>query len=504
MKFKSIVRRLINEDKRLDALYDKFIVPALENPNSELAKLLTVTIGGKTYKPFEVFKKIIKMDPTTVADGIDWDRAKKSDLEDIKTGQYVNWLLRTFLKPKEFSSDYESGSEGYEEQFKTYQKEILEDEDLVKGLLAKYYKYQKRIPEDKRNIMDIDGVQALMNIPIRATASGEEVRLIEFEGALVSKALVKGDEQLTQDSPQIRFSYPGSKILKVGSNYTLVTIPAGGDLGQKAASHFGGYYLGSSNPGSNETNWCTSPENSHNFRNYISQAPLYIFLANDDKGQVGVKSGLPKERYQIHFGSYRQAKDRLNGTIDFASELANGKFAEFKEFFKSEFKKGVGSSSFSTSEKNGEYTIKLNNPNPGATSDYVKIYGREDLEVINPEDTLRNEIENIPTSAAQLKIVNDTREQLYIDIPEEILKLTNLHTINITNIAKSVPNNFSTFTKLKFLSFAHNPELKSIPNGLEKCPIVFINLMGSDNVVLTPEQLEYFEVDDEPYFYTKK
>jgi hypothetical protein len=522
MKFKSILKKIIKEDKRINYLLDN-VINVTNKPSS-----------GKQQKiSLADFKQLMKTDPTTVAPaGFDWDNAGmmrnqdgkrvpkdtdkiKEDFKDVITGQYVNWLLRTFLKPNtdDFVSDYEKGTPEYDKQFRHHQEEIFEDEDMISGLLSKFHKFQKRIAEDKRNIMNVKGIQELMNLPVRATAGGETVRLIEFEGRLVSKAIAK-DESLSSDSPQVRFFYPGSEILKVGSDYTLIKIPAGGELGQKAASHFGGYYLGSSSPSSNETNWCTSPENSSNFRSYIQQAPLYIILANDDKGQVGIKSGLPKERYQIHFGNYRQFKDRLNGNFDFIKELAGGKFTEFKDFFKDEFKKGVGSSSFSTSTGNlqGEYIVKLNNPNPTATSDYIKIYGKEGIPKSNPDLMLKQEIENIPTSCTALTIKNDTKENLFVDIPDDILKFTGLKTINITNIAKSLPSDFSPLKQLRFVSIVNNPELTKLPDGFDECPsLVFINLLGSDNIVLSPKQLEYLEQDrdeygkiEEPYFWTPK
>lgn len=502
MKIQSVLKKLINEDKRFDVLYNTFV-----KPNE----------SGQAAIPFQIFKELIKMDPETmnVPPNFNWKKAESKDFEKIKVGAGVNWLLRTYLKPKEFVSDYEPGSDGYDEQFKIYQERILEDADMIKGLLLKHKQYQKRLPEDKRNILNVAGVEELMNLPVRATASGETVPLREYMGKTPSKAFVKGEGgEVSSDSPQVRFSYPGSEILKVGSDYTLVKIPAGGELGQKAASFFGGYHLGSSNPSSNETNWCTSPDNSHNFRNYIQQGPLYLLLANEDKGEVGIKSGLPKERYQIHFGSYRQFKDRLNGNFDFVKELAGGKFSEFKEFFKDEFKKGVGSSSFSSTAGNleGEYVIKLNNPNPGVTSDYIKIYGDKDLKEDNPSEMLNELIEKLPKNCTAIKITNDTKEKLYVDIPNSLLNLTGLKTINITNIAKSLPDNFSVFKSLRFLSLVNNPNLNKLPSGLEECPnIVFINLMGSDNIVLSPKDLEHFEQDrdengrvEEPYFWTPK
>jgi hypothetical protein len=490
MKFRYILKKLIQEDKRLDFILDNAI-----NVSGKPSTGKQVNIS------LDYLKQVMKTDPTTVAPaGFDWNNAGmtknkdgkrvpkdtdkiKEDFNDVITGQYVNWLLRTFLKPStnDFVSDYEKGTPEYDKQFKHFQNEIFEDEDFIKGLLSKFHRFQKRVAEDKRNIMNIKGKEELMNLPVRATAGGETVPLREFEGRLSSKVFDK-EESDSPDSPRIRFSYPGSEVLKVGSNYTLVRIPAGGELGQKAASHFGGYHLGSSNPSSNETNWCTSPENSHNFRSYIQQAPLYIILANDDKGQVGIKSKLPKERYQIHFGNYRQYKDRLNGNIpNFVEELANGKFSEFKEYFKDEFKKGVGSSSFSWSPGKlpREIVIKLNNPNPGATSEYVKVYGREGLEEDNPNEKIREEILKVPKDCTILMIQNDTKENLFVDIPNELLNLTNLQSLNIKNIAKSLPNDFSPLSKLKFVSIIDNPNLKKLPIGFEKCNITFINLKGS-------------------------
>ena len=518
MKFKSVLRRLLTEDldnKKLIALYDKFIAPAETGSDEKLKKSLNLKIKNpETNKeniltPLQVFARLIKMDPTTKPDNFDWSRVrKKEDLNNIKIGQYLNWLMRTFILAKELENPYEPGTKEYEERYKLYQKEIFEDEDMIKGLLDKFFKYQKRIPEDKRNIMNIDGVQELMDLPVRATTGGDTVRLIEYEGKLVSKALAKGEgEDLSPESPRVRFSYPGSEILKVGSNYTLVKIPAGGELGQKAASFFGGYHLGSSSPSSNESNWCTSPDNSHNFRNYIQQGPLYILLANDDKGEKGIKSGLPKERYQIHFGSYRQFKDRLNGNIDFVKDLAGGKFSEFKDFFKNEFIKGVGSSSFSTSKGNleNEFVIKVNNPNPSATSDYIKIYGDKDLKRDNPTEMLREQLINLPTSCTAIKITNDTKEDLSVDIPDEILKFNNLKTLNITKLAKTLPQDFSGFSKLRFLSLIDNKQLTTLPKGLENLPLVFINLMGSDRIQFSNEFEENFEQDsDENYFWTPK
>jgi len=528
MKFNNILKKLIREDARFTTIYDKFVSTGSPSPE-----------GKKESKVnFDQLKQLMKIDPTTKApENFNWGRAKKEDFDNVITGQYINWLLRTFLKPSEFVSDYEKGTPEYDEQFHHYQDEIFEDEDMIKKLLAKFNKFQKRIPiyidgdgklyfdedkakvpkgkegETKRNIMNIKGIQELMNLPVRATAGGETVRLIEFEGRLQSKAFDK-EASASPDSPQIRFSYPGSEILKVGGNYTLIKIPAGGELGQKAASHFGGHHLGSSNPSSNESNWCTSPENSYNFKSYIQQGPLYIIMANDDKGQVGIKTGLPKERYQIHFGASRQFKDRLNGNIDFVNDLANGKFSEFKEFFKNEFKKGVGSSSFSTSSGNlpNEYIIKLNNPNPGATNDYIKVYGKEGLEKSNPDEMLRNQIQELPSDCSALSIKNDTRENLFVRIPDDILKFTELKTIFIQKIAKSLPSDFSPLKKLRFLSLVENPELKTLPNGLDECPeLVFVNLKGSENIVVSPEQHEYLEQDkdengvvENPYFWTPK
>jgi hypothetical protein len=76
-------------------------------------------------------------------------------------------------------------------------------------------------------------------------------------------------------------------------------------------------------------------------------------------------------------------------------------------------------------------------------------------------------------------IQNDTKENLFVDIPNELLNLTNLQSLNIKNIAKSLPDDFSPLSKLKFVSIIDNPNLKKLPIGFEKCNITFINLKGS-------------------------
>ena len=493
MKFKNILRKILKEDES-----DK------PTGNAKFDKIYSMVVPSKI--SFEDFKKIIKMDPTTagVPDGFNWETAKKENFKSVLLGKFVNWLLKIFIKPgPDFQSNYQVGTEEYERDLHDYRERIIEEDvDMIGDLLLKYDKYMKRIVNEKdRNILNISGVEELSNILVRATNEGDEVRLIEFGGMVAPKRSKTEGDNAGVSNPQIRFKYPGSEILKVGSDYTLVRISNKGQLGSQAASHFGGYYLGSSNSSSNETNWCTSPENSSNFKNYIQQAPLYIFLANEDKGQVGIKTGLPKERYQIHLGSTYQAKDRLNTNFDFENQLANGKLAEFKEFFREEFKKGVSNYSFSAENKTGsEWLVKLNNRNIRAYEMYVKIYGDSDLVQQNPVELLNEALDNVPSTCATLTIANPTQIELSLDFSDKILSFTALRTLSIQNIAKSLPDGFDVFQKLAFLSLTNNKELTKLPSGVEDCPfIVFISLTGSENVVLSPEQLDVFEQEKDDY-----
>ena len=102
--------------------------------------------------------------------------------------------------------------------------------------------------------------------------------------------------QARQERKGNRFAHPGAEIMKEGTNYTLIKIEGTGLPQQEAAQWYGGFYDWENG----ESHWCTSPPKSNYFMTYASAGPLYVIMANDDKGLVGARTGLPQERYQIY------------------------------------------------------------------------------------------------------------------------------------------------------------------------------------------------------------
>ncbi len=281
--------------------------------------------------------KIINTDPTTII---------QEDGE-YKVGKYSNWLLRTYIKAYELNSDFEVGTKEYEYQLNDFRHQFIDDVEINKYYLTKYEKFKSRIvDETKRDIMNIMGFSELKSLEIYITKDGQKASLSDYNGKIKFNSSVIENSNIP---PSERFRYPGSEILAISENYTLVKISDKTELGRNAAVFFGGRQAGVTQPWdnkntgdhSNESVWCTSVENSTHFQRYIDRGPLYIILSNKDN-KVGSFTKLPKERYQFHFPN-NEFKDRTNTSIDIEKELSSRKFKDFKEVLKPEFMKDITS-----------------------------------------------------------------------------------------------------------------------------------------------------------------
>ena len=439
MKFTEILKTIILETAKFTALYDKYVKPDKEHGVGRLH--------------FVTFKRLIFADPNTRApQNFDIDGASIDDMKEVHPGKYSEWLLKRYLGDKYKSAEgYDVDHPHYREEFREFQRLFAEDTDRIKDLLSKYDRFKGSLKEkDKKDINNVHSIEELANLQVVVGDSGETVDLETYRGKKVKKE--KGKES------NKNFVFPGSEILKVGGDYTLIRISDKGELGSKAASFFGGYH----NVDRGETNWCTSPQNSSYSENYRKQGPLYIFLANDDKGQVGEVTGLPTERYQIHFPS-DQYKDRRNQTIDFVRELSSGKFSEFKDFFKKEFAEGV------TVSDGREF--KIPSLSRGAIGRFVGIYGIDEL------------MSQIPDTIEKFVISNADSNDVIIKIPESIGKCKNLVLFACDNCIDEIPNSICDLQNLQFLNLTNNPKLVNIPECIGDLPnLQFMNLQGSTNV----------------------
>ena len=459
MKFTKVLSKLITEDAKYQFLNKKYILPS----------------GGRTkgILPFDIVKKIIFTDPTTrVPENFDKEGASTNDMENVKVGKYSEWMIKQFVKPNLKNEDtgepIEIGSDEYKNEAKEFRRLFLEDLPRFTDLLVKYERFKGSLLDDgKKDINKVISFDELSKLPVKV---GDDT--VELE-------LYRGKKVKKQDGVEAKtnFQFPGSEILQVGENFTLIRISDKGDLGSKAASYFGGYH----NVDRGESSWCTSPENSKWSRDYRQDGPLYILMANNDKGQVGEVTGLPQERYQIHFPS-NQYRDRRNQTFPIA-QMLNGEMSDLKEHFKEEFAEGLVT-------RNGD-TVDVSYPNDAAGK-FIGIYGFEEF------------FNSLPSTIKKLMVSNKSTEDIALDIPQSISRFTDLAYLMLDNCVKTIPDNVCSLTNLEFLGLPRNPKLVGLPACIADMAdesLTFINIEGSNPNMVIPEVLESKMDEDEPGFY---
>jgi Leucine-rich repeat (LRR) protein len=447
MKFTSLLTNLILENSRFQVLYDKMVKPA---PGRE----------GDARKPkglmdFETLKAIIFADPTTrIPNGLgDIDSISVEDMEKVKVGKYTQWMLKNFVAPTftDERANAERGSAEYRSFMNEFQRLFMEDLYKMSDDLKKYERFKNQLPEDKRDINKV---------------SSEELFDLVKDFKLEKTKASKQEKEQAKTS----YQYPGSEVIFRGPTWTLIKIEDKGEIGKGAAIFFGGYQDGDSG----ESRWCTSAPGLNYFNTYIKDGPLYVVLPNDDKGEVGKRTGLPKERYQFHFPS-SQFMDRNDRQINLV-EYLNGPMKELKDYFKSEFAKGLVT-------KGGD-KVEINYPDSSAGK-FVALYGFEEL------------FQSLPEDIKQLLITNKSKENIALVVPESLGRFTNLEALLLQNIVKTLPNTIGNLKNLNFVSLNKNPELESLPESIADLPnLTFINLQNSNPNLRIPDRLKEKMVDE--------
>jgi hypothetical protein len=362
-------------------------------------------------------------------------------------------MLKNFVAPTfgDERANVEKGTPEHKRVMNEYQRLFMEDLHKTTEDLKKYERFKNQLPQDKRDINKIS-VEELFDL----------VKDFKLEKTKASK-----DEK---EKAKTSYEYPGSEVMFRGPNWTLIKIEDKGELGKGAAVFFGGYQDGDND----ESRWCTSAPGLSYFNGYIKDGPLYVVLPNDDKGQVGKRTGLPKERYQFHFPS-SQFMDRNDRQINLV-EYLNGPMSELKEFFKSEFAKGLVT-------KGGD-KVEINYPDSSAGK-FVALYGFEEL------------FESLPKEIKQLLIINKSKENIALDVPESLGRFTELEALLLQNIVKTLPDSIGNLKKLNFVSLNKNAELEKLPDSIADLPnLTFINLQNSNPNLEIPERLRERLVDE--------
>jgi hypothetical protein len=468
MKITKVLSKLITEDARFQVLYKKYVLPSGDRKKGIL--------------PFEIVKSIVFADPTTrVPQNYDIDGASIEDMtsDSIKVGKYTQWMLNIFVKPHLTSEDgepIEVGTEVYKRDATEYRRHFMEDLPQFKDLLTKYERFKgSLVDSSKKDINTIKSFPELSQLQVKV--GNDTVDLGAYRGKKVKKEV--GADAKTN------FNFPGSEILKVGTDYTLIRISDKGDLGSKAASYFGGYSGGLDR---GESNWCTAAEGSSHSHGYRQNGPLYIFMANDDKGQVGQVTGLPTERYQIHFPSNQfKSRDQYSagGNVPIV-EWLNGKWGEFKELLKPEFAAGFVKQNIG----GGGDKVDIKYPD-SATGKFIALYGFDELFNV------------LPDSIVELNVINTSNEPINLTIPESISRFKNIKSILFDNVISELPDSICELKNLYFLALPNNKNLKSIPDCvMTSFPnLVIINLVGSNPNVKIPEKMKDHFFENMMYYF---
>lgn len=454
MKFNSVLRKLLVENSRFKVLYDKMVLPS--------EKALGKNPKAKGLINFDILKQIIFADPKTKApDNFDIEGASIADMEQVKIGEYTQWLLKYFVAPilPEDIKSIDPKSEEFKKYIKEYKKFYLEDLFKLTERLEYYdrVKKYKEFPADKKDINKLNP-NDLYDIFINFKEPERKIKEKE-----------KSQARKTREG----FKHTGSTVTYEDDQWIVLEIPKdAGTAGKDAAIYYGGF----KDVKNGESDWCTSSTGLNWYEKHINQGPLFVVFPQDDKGQVGKRTGLPSERYQFHFET-NQFMDREDHRLD------KGDVAGFfnnrpalKEFFKPYFLKSAGKQSKTQDPNLFEFTYSKSSRDLGGIA--VVLYGMDEL------------INNIPLTVSKIIIKSDT--PLVVDLPEDFGdKYQNLKSLTLQNCINKLPDSIGNLKKMTTLTIPNNPGLKELPSTLINLrdTLDFINIKGSEQVKI-PDNLK--------------
>ena len=417
MKFTSLLKSVILEQSRFEVLFNALTKPSKDKEGIKSKPKLTK----------QEFIQLVTADPTTRLNNIDVETADSKELEKVKAGKYVQWIIRNYLTPK---TERQLGDNGYDKEVKQVKSTFMEDLYKVTDDLKKFDRFKGKLPSEARDINKL--TPDLLYDAVK-----------DFDLTLATT---------TKTERKTAPVHPGGKLMYDGDNWKVIEIKDKGAVGKEAACFYGG--------NNQETRWCTSAPGASWFERYIKDGPLYVIF-NPNDTDISPTTGLPKNRYQFHFPS-NQFMDKDDRQMDLV-QLLNGPMAELKDFFKPEFAKGL--------TVGGEKLV-IDSFSQGAIGKFIALYGLDDL------------IGSLPDTLKEFQIQNrDNKSDVLVKIPEEIGRFKDLNMILLDNCVDSIPNSVCTLPKLRFLALINNPKLKTIPECVADLPnLYFLNLKGSENV----------------------
>ena len=116
-----------------------------------------------------------------------------------------------------------------------------------------------------------------------------------------------------------------------------------------------------------------------------------------------------------------------------------------------------------------------------SVSKYIGIYGLDEFMESLPADLVRFDFEQGGGYGNQQKLPGRP-------LPEKFTTFQDLQILHIEGLLNEIPDSIGNLKKLKFLSLAKNPELKSLPDSLADLEhLEVINLKDSPNVKVGPK-----------------
>jgi hypothetical protein len=131
--------------------------------------------------------------------------------------------------------------------------------------------------------------------------------------------------------------------------------------------------------------------------------------------------------------------------------------------------------------------VSISYPND-VNAKFARIFGLEELFDILPESTLF------------LQIENKSKDNVILEIPESIGKLTELSTLVCDNIINKLPDSIGNCRQMSFLNLTNNNELTTLPASISKLTCLdFVSVMGSsiDIESLPAEIKQYMDPTDD-------
>jgi hypothetical protein len=132
--------------------------------------------------------------------------------------------------------------------------------------------------------------------------------------------------------------------------------------------------------------------------------------------------------------------------------------------------------------------VQLEYPKDDA-SKYIALFGFEEY------------FDAIPDNVEFINMENKSNDQISLELPESIGRFTELKTLVIDNMIKSVPESIGNCRQLAFLSLTDNSQLDKLPESISKLTCLeFFSIIGSAPDIRIPEKLEEYMTPDEDFW----